>query len=409
MRMSRTGSEHLVGPVAAHARRLLALSRTAGTRHQDGALVHRAAVEEFVGAVSGSHGYQVDQKDGPERGRSALRSVHQAHQSDKAGGEAVIERHEIEAFLAVAEELHFRRATERLGLAQGRVSQIIKGLERRLGVALFARTSRRVALTPSGQRLHDGLAPAYRRIQETVAQAVAVGKGVNGTLRVGFSSQWAGDLVLETAEAFRGTYPDCVVEVQEVQLADTFGPLRAGTLDVQLTEFPVDEPDLVAGPLIFSEPRALLVPEGHPFARLGSVCMEDLARAPLIVMSGVSPQYWRDNIYPRKTPQGRPITHGTTAAYWQEVPSLVASGRGVSPAALLAARYYARPGIAFVPFRDAPPLEYGLIWRCSAYTARVRAFVETLCRIAPGHAAGDRGPVNRTARRPHTMRAGDTR
>ncbi|MGP4029945.1 LysR family transcriptional regulator [Actinomadura sp. 3N407] len=302
-----------------------------------------------------------------------------------------MERHEIEAFLAVAEELHFRRATERLELSQGRVSQIIKALERRLGVTLFDRSSRRVALTPAGQRLQEGLAPAYRQIQETVAQAVAVGKGVTGTLRVGFSSQWASDMVLKTAEVFRRSYPGCTVEVQEVQLTDTFGPLRAGTLDLQLTEFPVDEPDLIAGPVIFSEPRALLVPEGHPFARSGSVCMEDLAGAPMIVMSGTSPRYWHESIYPRQTPQGRPITHGAVAAYWMEVLALVASGRGVSPAALRAARYHARPGIAFVPLRDAPPLEYGLIWPRDRRTARVRAFVETLCQTAP--AQGDQGPA----------------
>ncbi|WP_228538192.1 LysR family transcriptional regulator [Nocardia sp. XZ_19_385] len=294
----------------------------------------------------------------------------------------VIERHEIETFLAVAEELHFRRATERLGLSQGRVSQIIQRLERRLGVTLFERTSRRVALTPAGQRLHDGLGPAYLQIKETVAQAVAVGKGMTGTLRVGFSSQWASDIVLEAAEAFRCSYPNCLVEVQEVQLTDTFGPLRAGTLDLQLTEFPVNEPDLIAGPVIFAEPRALLVPQKHPFARSTSVCMEDLARTPMIVMSGISPRYWHESIYPRQTPQGRSITHGATAVYWVEVLALVASGRGVSPAAMRAARYHARPGISFVPLRDAPPLNYGLIWPRDRYTARVRAFVETLCQIA---------------------------
>ncbi|MFI6499307.1 LysR family transcriptional regulator [Nonomuraea typhae] len=308
-----------------------------------------------------------------------------------------LERHELEAFLAVAEELHFRHATERLGLAQGRISHIIKTLELRFGVVLFERTSRRVTLTPAGQRLYDGLAPAHRQIQEAITQAVTVGKGITGTLRVGFSAQWASDIVLKTAKVFRRTYPDCAVELQEVQLGDTFGPLRSGVVDLQLTEFPVDEPDLVAGPVIFSEPRALLVPAGHPFARRVSVCVEDLARAPLIVMAGESPQYWLDNIYPRVTPEGRPIAHAAAAVYWAEVLSMVASGLGVSPASLRAAEYHSRPGIVFVPFSDAPPLEYGLMWRRDGYTARVRAFVETLCGIAStaapphGRRAGQRG------------------
>ncbi|MER5794759.1 LysR family transcriptional regulator [Streptomyces sp. NPDC001980] len=293
-----------------------------------------------------------------------------------------MERHEIEAFLILAEELHFRRTEERLGLAHGRVSQTIKRLEHRLGVTLFERTSRHVALTPAGRQLHDDLAPAYRQVQEAVARAVASGKGVTGTLRVGFSSQWAADLLVKAADVFRERHPDCAVQIQEVQLSDPFGPLRANALDLQLTEFPVAEPDLVAGPVLFSEPRALIVPAQHPFARRESVGLEDLARTELVSVSGDIPPYWIDYHYPRRTPEGRPITHGTTVVYWMEVLSLVAAGRGVSPAALRAAQYHSRPGIAFVPFRDAPPIEYGLLWPRNGVTARVRSFVDTVCEVA---------------------------
>lgn len=83
-----------------------------------------------------------------------------------------------------------------------------------------------------------------------------------------------------------------------------------------------------------------------------------------------------------ETPDGRSISHGATATYWLEVLSLVAAARGVSPAALQAAQYHARPGIVFVPFRDAPPIEYGLIWPRIGHTARVRAFVDIICRLA---------------------------
>ncbi|UFS93599.1 LysR family transcriptional regulator [Nocardia huaxiensis] len=76
--------------------------------------------------------------------------------------------HEIEAFLTLAEELHFRRTSERLGLAQGRVSQTIRKLERRIGVPLFERSSRQVALTPTGRQLHADLAPAYQAVQRAI-------------------------------------------------------------------------------------------------------------------------------------------------------------------------------------------------------------------------------------------------
>lgn len=293
-----------------------------------------------------------------------------------------MERHEIEAFLTLAEELHFRRTSERLGLAQGRVSQTIKKLESRIGVPLFERTSRQVRLTPTGRQLRDDLTPAYQAMQAAVTRAIATGKGITGTLRIGYSTHWVHDLILEAVDKFESRYPDCTVHVQEVQLRDPHGPLRTGELDVQVTEFPVAEPDLVAGPVLFSEPRALMVPSKHPLAKRDSISMEDQATIPLVVVAGDIPGYWLHHMFPTRTPGGRPITHGDAVVYWQEVLSLVAKGRGGSPASLRAAQYYGRPGVTFVPFRDAPPVDYGLIWRRDGETARVRAFVETICELA---------------------------
>ncbi|MBV2363174.1 LysR family transcriptional regulator [Streptomonospora nanhaiensis] len=304
-----------------------------------------------------------------------------------------MERHEIEAFLVLAEELHFRRTAERLGLAQGRVSQTIKKLEGRLGVQLFERTSRRVALTPAGARLRDDLAPAYAQIRRAVARAVAAGKGFTGELHVGFSSQWAGDLLYQAAEVFTRAHPECAVRVHEVPVTDPFAALRAGQVDLQLTEFPVVEPDLEAGPVVFSEPRALLVPHRHPFARRAWVCLEDLAHTPLVTLSGAAPDYWREYHYPSRTPQGRTVVHGTAAESWAEVLALVATGHGVSPAALRGAQYHSRPCLAFVPMRGAPPVEYGLVWPRRGRTARVRAFCDT---VLERRAAQDGAPASAT-------------
>ncbi|MGK5675103.1 LysR family transcriptional regulator [Micromonospora sp. URMC 106] len=289
-----------------------------------------------------------------------------------------MERHEIEAFLTLAEELHFRRTSERLGLAQGRVSQTIKQLERRIGVPLFERNSRRVTLTPVGRELRDDLAPAYRQVEAAYARAVAYARGVDGVVRVGFSSQWVADLVLDAGKEFRKKYPRCAVELHEVPLNNPLGPLRAGDFDLQLSEFPVAEPDLTTGPVIFSEPAALLVPARHPFARRDAVSVEDLAKTTLVTIAGDIPPLWTEHIYPRQTPSGRPIPHGASAPGFPEVQSLVASGAGVSIASLRARDYHARPGIVYVPLRDAPPIEYGLIWPTTRHTARVRAFVDAV-------------------------------
>ncbi|MEV0620601.1 LysR family transcriptional regulator [Nonomuraea sp. NPDC050404] len=293
-----------------------------------------------------------------------------------------MERHEIETFLTLAEELHFGRATERLGLSQGRVSQTIKKLERRFGALLFERTSRRVALTPVGERLRDDLLPAQRQIRHAINRATAAGRGITASLRVGYSAYWCGDLVVRADEVFRQRHPDCAVHVQEVSLGDPLGPLRAGELDLQLTELPIDEPDITNGPILFTEPRALIVPAGHPLARRETLSLEDLTDIPLVDLTGDIPRYWLDWNYPAATPSGRPIPRGPAASTWPDVHLLVAMGKAATPAARKAAQYHFRPDVVVVPFSDAPPLEYALLWPTAKETALVREFTDIAVALA---------------------------
>lgn len=172
-----------------------------------------------------------------------------------------------------------------------------------------------------------------------------------------------------------------MVHIQDSQLNDPLGPMRDGSRDIQLSELPIDEPDIVSGPVLFSEPRALVVPAGHPFAERETVSVEDLAEAPLVTITG-QPQYFLDLHYPRHTPKGRPIPRGPSTTAWQEVLALVGAGKGVSPTSLRAAQYYSRPDIVYVPFRDAPPVEYGLLWPATGNTPKVRAFVQAVLETA---------------------------
>ena len=186
-----------------------------------------------------------------------------------------MELRDIEIFLTLAEELHFGRTAERLHVTPARVSQAIKKQERAIGAVLFERTSRVVRLTPTGERLRDDLEPGYRQIRQAIGGAAAAARGINGTVRVGFSGPWCGDLIIKAAETFRDRYPACAVKVVERMLADRFGALRAGEIDLQLAELPADEPDIVNGPIVFRERRALQVPLGHPLAARKSVTLED--------------------------------------------------------------------------------------------------------------------------------------
>ncbi len=294
-------------------------------------------------------------------------------------GGGMLERHELEAFLTLAEELHFGRTAERLHVSTSRISQTIAKLERRAGVPLFERTSRRVALSAVGRRLYEEVRPAWTRIGDAFERAVESGRGVTGTLNVAFTGPAAGQLLVGATELFRERYPDCDVRLREAQIADVVPWLRDGVADLVLAQLlahvPAPEPGIVSGPVLVREARMLAVPAGHPFARRESVSVEDLARATVLRMPETLPASIRADRTPRRTPSGRPIEAGPVGATFQEILTLIGAGQGVFPVGAQTRRYHARPDVAYVPFEDAPPVEWGL-WRTEAATARVRAFAQ---------------------------------
>ncbi len=300
-----------------------------------------------------------------------------------------MERHEIEAFLALAEELHFGRTAERLGRTATRVSQIIRVLERRVGVALFERTSRRVTLTATGRRLYQDLRPAQEQITAALARAVADGRGLTGVLRVGFVGAAAGQLVVHAAGRFRQRHTDCDVHLREVQTGGAVDRLRTDEIDLLFGCLPIDGPDLTRGPVVLSERRMLAIPARHPLAGRSSVSVEDLAGTPMVRAPCSIPDQWHtadtprhtadtprhSADTPRRTPGGHSIPAGPAAETFQEVLTLVGAGHGSFMVGEHATRFYARPDVAYVPFSDAPPLQWGPVWRTARTTARLRAFV----------------------------------
>ena len=291
-----------------------------------------------------------------------------------------MERYEIETFLTLAEELHFSRTAVRLRVTTAQVSQVIGKLERRVGAPLFERTSTTVTLTPIGQRLHDDLRPAFDQLEAALATAVAAGRGVTGVLRVGFVGAAAGQLPVRATDAFATRHPECDLRVHEVQMGEALEQLRADDLDMLIACLPLTGPDLANGPVLLSEPRMLAVPAEHPFARRGTVSVEDLARTELLQAPCALPDYWREPGSPRLTPAGRPIPLGRAAGNLQEILTLVGAGQGVFPVGAHATRFHARPDVAFVPFHDTPPLDWGPVWRASRANARIRAFTDAAAR-----------------------------
>ncbi|MEU6125599.1 LysR family transcriptional regulator [Streptomyces sp. NPDC047123] len=289
-----------------------------------------------------------------------------------------MERQELETFLALAEELHFGRTAERLVLSQARVSQTLKKLERRIGAPLFERTSRVVRISPLGRRLYEDLAPLHAGMEAALARARDAARGVEGELNVGFLGAGAGTLTGPILAGYRERCPGVEVRMCEVQFSDPLGALREGEVDVLFTCLPVQEPDLTVGPVVINEPRLLAMPDRHPLAGRTSVSLEELAGETFFGVVNGAPAYWWDFHVPPRTPSGREIRRGRAVATFQELITLVGAGQGISPVVASVEKYYARPGVTFVPLRDVPSADVALVHRTGALTARADEFVHAV-------------------------------
>jgi DNA-binding transcriptional LysR family regulator len=291
---------------------------------------------------------------------------------------------EIEAFLALAEELHFTRTARRLHLPPSRVSRLIASLERRVGGALFERTSRRVALTPLGARLRDQAGPAYASLVTALEQASSWARGVDGALRVGCTVTVGGPVINRLAEEFSASHPSCELTLHEVSTWEPYAGLRCGEVDVLINWLALDEPDLVAGPVLEYRDRVLAMRRGHRLAGRDSVSFEDLAD-----LETHSPPYpdkypaaLGDAIIPRVTPSGRPVRRTFSTWSLDDLFALMTRTDLVHPT-MAGLAVFQRDDIVLVPIRDMPPMPLGLIWHAAHENARIRALAAAGRRLAP--------------------------
>jgi len=284
---------------------------------------------------------------------------------------------ELEVFLVLAEELHFGRTAERLRMPQPRVSRLVSALERRVGGALFERTSRRVRLTPLGARLRSRVQPVYGQLIAALDDARAAARETEGVLRIGFSPTSNMEALTRLAGAFEARHPGCHAVLDGVSNLDPYSALRRGDLDVLVNWLAVDEPDLTVGPVLEYRDRVLAVASGDPLAARRSVSLEDLADRDVALMTPPFPPALYDAIIPPCTPSGRAIRRTQPVRSIHELVALVAQGRIVHPTAT-GIPMFGRDDITLVPIRDLPPLPLGLIW-CTAHdNARIQALAETI-------------------------------
>jgi DNA-binding transcriptional LysR family regulator len=195
-----------------------------------------------------------------------------------------VELRELEAFVAVANELHFGRAATRLHVGTPSLSELIRRLERELGTPLFTRTTRRVALTSAGEELLARAKAILDQVCSAQAAVRRVAAGEAGTLRVGITPPVAPLLAPHLIKAFAGQAPEVDVQLQRMWLTGLTAALAAGDIDVAITCGLIAEPEGIASEVFCAEPLLIGLRPDHRLANHSSVALCDLAEDVLGVL-----------------------------------------------------------------------------------------------------------------------------
>ncbi|WP_225639865.1 LysR family transcriptional regulator [Streptomyces werraensis] len=286
------------------------------------------------------------------------------------GGRTDLDLRRLRSFVAVAERLHFGQAAAALHVTQPALSRQIQQLEHDLGVPLFRRSSREVALTPAGEQfLQDSreLLAAARAAQNR-ARRVAAGEGV---LKVGF--MLSSDITAPL-HAFSAREPEVRIELVRLRWWSQSADLLDGTADVGFVRLPVDADRLRVLPL-YQEGLCAVLPVRHPLAGEDTVGLRALADEPLLHYAGASPAWsavW--NADPR--PDGTRWLRGPDVHDMEEILAYVRAGSGVVMVPESVAAVFPRPDIAYVPLADVSPGTVALAWDGDRPSPLVETFVD---------------------------------
>jgi DNA-binding transcriptional LysR family regulator len=290
----------------------------------------------------------------------------------------------LECFLAVAEELHFTRAAQRLHLSQPPLSRHVKELEQELGVTLFQRTRRNVALTEAGRAYQQRVHSILSQLEQARVEAQRIQRGEVGTLTIGFVGALTYEFLPGLLRRYRARMPNVHLALRDLVPAEQIEALTAGRIDVGFAGILPDDCGPEAAHRVLRRERMVAaLPDGHVLAKRKTVPLEALAEEPWVLIERkISPSY--DRFIRRLCAEAGfapRIEH--EAARAQAMLGLVAVGLGVTIVPETIARLPA-PGLVFRPLKQRMIYEHVVLWRAKAVSPLTAAFLDALPRSTTG-------------------------
>jgi DNA-binding transcriptional LysR family regulator len=278
-----------------------------------------------------------------------------------------VDLRKVRYFVAVAEELHFGRAAERLHIAQPVLSRQIRALEDELHVQLFVRDKRSTELTAAGSQLLEDARPLLASAEALHRRAVLASRGPS-TFTIGFMP---GITVTTAVRGLTARHPELTVELVRTSWDDQIEVLHDGRADVSVVRLPIDQRGLSVRPL-FEEPRMVVLPADHRLAGKESVAIADLAADHLLQDPDAVPE-WRDIAVELREGRRRPLP-GIHSV--EEKLEHVAAGHGFSVIPLSTANFYTRPDVVHLPVDDLGPNQVCLAWTANRRSRIIYEFAD---------------------------------
>jgi DNA-binding transcriptional LysR family regulator len=281
-------------------------------------------------------------------------------------------------FVAVAEELHFNRAADRLHMAQPPLSQQIKQLETELGVELFhRRTKRQVQLTEAGQVL---LQAAYRilaQLEQAVYETQRAGKGETGTLVIGFTGSVVYDILPAILHQFRQHFPQVNLALQELTTTQQEVALHHHRIEVGFCHPPLKD-NRLALEYIWQEPLVVALPETHPLASETTLSVHALADESFILF----PRHLGPGLYDQIVRFCEQANFSPKvmqeAIQMQTIIGLISAEMGIAlvPASL---QNLQRSGVVYKPLQTVTPqVETAIVWQIDNPSVVLREFLQVV-------------------------------
>lgn len=287
-------------------------------------------------------------------------------------------------FVAVAEEMSFTRAAQRLHISQPPLSQQIRDLEDELGFSLFERRSRSIMLTHAGKEFLHEARQVLEGADKLRQRAALRARGVLGLLTVGMISSMARPTLAAMLRTFQNDNPRINISLIVQSSRWQTEALIHGQIDVGFLRVTDDLSEVIEIQMVTREPMQLAVPSDHHFASRARVEWEELRTEPLILIeaSVAGPRYYDAFFHKCWTAGFEPLIQQYAMNIATQV-WLVSAGLGVAPITIIPDSHHLL-GVSLVSLpEDAPVFETAIAWRRSDTSAALRKFVDFWKPMAP--------------------------